>query len=176
MRLGYGMGISIWATFEMSQCVYTRVLLQHTCYRYLCPSVYYGIPRNTYRTYTKVHRRLQSISRDELTSQFYEKVMLWGDTLNFITHDFTKGPRILNMVMTFVLTQRSHYNTITEPHARFLYFLLEDLIIDFPSHMIVSMKTLLHMISSSFLQLPHAFSHTCTFLFLLPSFFYHACY
>ena len=85
------------------------------------------------------HRRLHSISRDELTSRFCEKVLLWGDTLNFITHDFTKGPRILNMVMTFVLTQRSHYNTITEPHARFLYFLLEDLTIDFPSHMIVSM-------------------------------------
>ena len=53
--------------------------------------------------------------------------MEWVDLLNFITHDFAKGPRILNMVVTFVLTIRFHYNTITESHAHFL------------SHMIVSM-------------------------------------
>ena len=65
--------------------------------------------------------------------------MLWHDTLNFITHDFAKGPRILNMVMTFVLTLWSHYNTIIEPHVHFIFSLLEGLSIDFPSHMIVSM-------------------------------------
>ena len=43
------------------------------------------------------------------------------------------------MVMIFVLTPRSYYNTITEPHACFLLSLLENLSIDFPSHMIVSM-------------------------------------
>ena len=43
------------------------------------------------------------------------------------------------MVMTFVLTPRSHYNTITKPRAYFLLSLLEDFSIDFPSHMIVSM-------------------------------------
>ena len=43
------------------------------------------------------------------------------------------------MVMTFVLTPQSHYNTIIEPCARFLFCLLEGLSIDFPSHMIVSM-------------------------------------
>ena len=42
------------------------------------------------------------------------------------------------MVMTFVLTSRSHYNTITKPHARFLLSLMEGLSIDFPSHMIES--------------------------------------
>ena len=42
------------------------------------------------------------------------------------------------MVMTFVLTPRSRYNTITEPCARFLLSLLEGLSIDFPSHMIES--------------------------------------
>ena len=42
------------------------------------------------------------------------------------------------MVMTFVLTPRSHYNTITKPHARFLLSLMEGLSIDFPSHMIES--------------------------------------
>ena len=64
---------------------------------------------------------------------------MWGDLLNFTIHDFAKGPRILNMVITFVLTPRSHYNTITEPGAHFLFSLLEDLTIDIPSHMIVSM-------------------------------------
>ena len=37
------------------------------------------------------------------------------------------------MVMTFVLTPRSHYNTITEPRAHFLLSLMEGLSIDFPS-------------------------------------------
>ena len=65
--------------------------------------------------------------------------MVWGDLLNFTTLDFAKGPRILTMMMTFVLTPRSHYNTITEPCTHFLFSLLKGLSIDFPSHMIVSM-------------------------------------
>jgi len=40
--------------------------------------------------------------------------------------------------MTFVLHPLSYYNSITEPHARFLLSLLEHLIIDFPSHFILS--------------------------------------
>ena len=44
----------------------------------------------------------------------------------------------MNMVMTFVLHPLSHYNSITEPHARFLLFLLKHLTIDFPSHFILS--------------------------------------
>ena len=42
------------------------------------------------------------------------------------------------MVMTFVLHPLSHYNSITEPRARFLLSLLEHLTIDFPSHFILS--------------------------------------
>ena len=41
--------------------------------------------------------------------------------------------------MTFVLHPLSHYNSITEPHARFLLSLLEHLTIDFPSHFILSL-------------------------------------
>ena len=41
------------------------------------------------------------------------------------------------MVMTFVLHLLSHYNSITEPRARFLLSLLEHLTIDFPSHFIL---------------------------------------
>ena len=42
------------------------------------------------------------------------------------------------MVMTFVLYPLSHYNSITEPRARFLLYLLKHLTIDFPSHFILS--------------------------------------
>ena len=44
----------------------------------------------------------------------------------------------MNMVMTFVLHPLSHYNSITEPRARFLLSFLEHLPIDFPSHFILS--------------------------------------
>ena len=42
------------------------------------------------------------------------------------------------MVMTFVLHPLSHYNSITEPRARFLLSLFEHLTIDFPSYFILS--------------------------------------
>ena len=83
------------------------------------------------------HCHLSSISR-ELASLFCEKAMLWGGTLNFSITEFAQDPRILNMLMTFVITPRSHYNTITKPYAHFLLSLMEGLSIDFPSHMIVS--------------------------------------
>ena len=40
--------------------------------------------------------------------------------------------------MTFVLYPLSHYNSITELHARFLLSLLKGLSIDFPCHFILS--------------------------------------
>ena len=64
------------------------------------------VDRSDYRS----HHRLSSISRDELASLFCEKAMLWGSTLNFSTTEFAKGPRILNMVMTF---DSLHSHTIT---------------------------------------------------------------
>ena len=112
------------------------------------------------------HPHLTSISRDELASLFCEKAMLWGGTLNFSTTEFIKGLQFLNMVMTFVLTPRSHYNIITEPRAHFLPSFMEGLSIDFPSHMIefimTAIVTRLHVISSSFLQLSRVSSPTCT--------------
>ena len=42
------------------------------------------------------------------------------------------------MVMTFDLTPLSHYNSITEPHARFLLSLIEGPSIEFPFHFITS--------------------------------------
>ena len=44
----------------------------------------------------------------------------------------------MNMVITFVLHLLSHYNSIIEPCAQFLFSLLEHLTIDFPSHFILS--------------------------------------
>ena len=40
--------------------------------------------------------------------------------------------------MTFVLHPLSHYNSITEPRAQFLLFLLKHLSIDFSFHFILS--------------------------------------
>ena len=51
---------------------------------------------------------------------------------------FAKGPRFLNMVVTFVLHPFSRYNSITKSHARFLLSLLEHLTIYFPTHFILS--------------------------------------
>ena len=91
------------------------------------------IPRADHSDYPS-HKHLSSISRDELASLFCEKAMLWGNSLNFSTTEFTKVPRILNMVMTFILTPQSHYNTITKSCACFLLLLMEDISIDFLSY------------------------------------------
>ena len=82
--------------------------------------------------------RLRTVSKDELISSFCERPSNWGDRQFTSCSAFAKGPRFLNMVMTFVLHPLSHYNFITEPHAQFLLSLLEHLTIDFPSHFILS--------------------------------------
>ena len=71
-------------------------------------------------------------------SAFCECPSVWGERLFTLCRPFTKGPRFINMVMTFVLHPHSHYNSITEPRARFLLSLFEHLTIDFPSHFILS--------------------------------------
>ena len=80
---------------------------------------------------------LRTMSKDELLSLFCETPSSWGDRQNTSCSGFVKGPRFLNMVLTFVLHPLSHYNSITEPHARLLLSLIEDLSIDFPSHFIL---------------------------------------
>ena len=81
---------------------------------------------------------LRIVSRDELMSAFCECHSTWGERLFTPCQPFAKGPRFMDMVMTFVLHPLSHYNSITEPYARFLLSLLEHLTIDFPSHFILS--------------------------------------
>ena len=78
------------------------------------------------------------MSKDELLSAFCECPSEWGERQFTCCSGFAKGPRFLNMVMTFVLYPLSHYNSITESRARFLLSLLEHHTIDFPSHFILS--------------------------------------
>ena len=83
--------------------------------------------------------RLRTVSKEELSYLFYETPSSWGDRQNTPYSGFAKGPRFLNIMMTFILHPLSHYNSITKPRARFLLSLLEDISIDFPSHFILSL-------------------------------------
>ena len=65
----------------------------------------------------------------------------------------------MNMVMTFVLHPLFHYNSITEPRARFLLSLLEHLTINFPSHFILSIIDV-HLDSASHDKLIFSFTIT----------------
>ena len=82
--------------------------------------------------------RFRNVSKDVLMSLFCETPSSWSDHQNTPCSGFAKGPKFLNMVMTFVLHPLSHYNLITKPHDLFLLSLLEGLTIDFPSHFILS--------------------------------------
>ena len=95
------------------------------------------VPRVSHPDYPN-YQRLRIVSKDELLSHFCETPFIWGKCQNTLCSSFAKGLRFRNMVMTFVLTPLSHYNSITEPHTRFLLTLLEDLSIDFPTHFIIS--------------------------------------
>ena len=96
------------------------------------------VPRIEFPDYPSCER-LRTMSRDELISAFCEYPSVWGERLFTPCRPFAKGPRFMNMVMTFVLHPLSHYNSITKPHARFLLSLFEHLTIDFPSHFILSL-------------------------------------
>ena len=74
-----------------------------------------------------------------MISVFCEPPSNWGDCQFTPCKAFAKGSRFINMVMTFVLHPLSHYNSITESRAQFLFYLLEHLTIDFPSHFILSL-------------------------------------
>ena len=83
--------------------------------------------------------RLKTVSKDEMIFAFYERPFDWGYRQFTPCKAFAKGPRFINMVMTFVLHPFSHYNSIIEPRAQFFLSLLEHLTIDFPSHFILSL-------------------------------------
>ena len=94
--------------------------------------------RVEYPDYPKCNR-LRTVSKDKMISAFCERPFNWGDRQFTPCKAFAKGPRFINMVMTFVLHPLFHYNSITESHARFFLSLLEHLTIDFPSHFILSL-------------------------------------
>ena len=95
------------------------------------------VPRIEFPNYPSC-KCLRTVSWDELMSSFCERPTAWGERLFTPCRPFAKGPRFMNMVMTFVLHPLSHYNSITEPRARFLLSFLEHLTINFPSHFILS--------------------------------------
>ena len=61
--------------------------------------------------------RLMIVSKDEMISTFCQHPFNWGDRQFTPCKAFAKGPKFINMVMTFVLYPLSHYNSITESHA-----------------------------------------------------------
>ena len=105
------------------------------------------VPRIEFPDYPS-YEHLRTMSRDKLMSSFFERPTTWGERLFTSCRPFAKGPRFMNMVMTFILHPLSHYNSITEPYARFLLSFLEHLTIDFPSHFILSIIDV-HLYSTS---------------------------
>ena len=95
------------------------------------------VPRIEFPNYPSCEH-LRTMSKDEFIAAFYERLSNWGDRQFTPCRPFGKGPRFMNMVMTFVLHPLSYYNSITEPRAWFLLSLLEHLTINFPSHFIIS--------------------------------------
>ena len=63
------------------------------------------------------YERLRSVSKDELMSAFCECPFNWGKRQFTPCSTFAKGPKFMNMVMTFVFHPLSHYNSITKPRA-----------------------------------------------------------
>ena len=113
-----------------------------------------------------------TVSRDELMSSFCECTTAWDKRLFTPCQPFAKGPRFMNMVMTFVLHPLSFYNSITEPRVRFLLSLLEHLTIDFLSHFILSIIDV-HLDSAFLDKLIFPFAITrilCHFSIPFPSF------
>ena len=116
------------------------------------------VPRIEFLNYPSCVR-LRTVSKDELMSAFYERLSVWGECLFTPCRHFAKGPRFIDMVMTFVLHPLSHYNSIIEPPAQFLLSLLEHLTIDFPSHFILSIIDV-HLDSASHNKLIFPFAIT----------------
>ena len=83
------------------------------------------------------YEHLRTVSKDKLSSYFYETLSSWGVRQNIPYLGFAKGLRFFNMVMTFVFHPLSHYNSITEPRAQFLLSLLKGFTIYFLSHFIL---------------------------------------
>ena len=78
------------------------------------------------------YKHLRTVSKDEMIFAFYERPTDWGDRQFTPCKAFAKGPRFINMVITFVLHPLSYYNYhkalcsifaffIRAPHYRFSF-------------------------------------------------------
>ena len=111
-----------------------------------------------------------TVSKQEMIFAFSECDAVWGDHQFTPCSTFTKGPRFMNMVMTFILHPLSHYDSITEPLLNFCFpFLSISLqiflhILFFLLQMCIRIRR--PVISSSSLQLSCRFY--AIFLFILP--------
>ena len=74
------------------------------------------VPRVKYPNYLDCEQ-LRTMSKNEMISASCERPADWGDRQFTPCKAFAKGPKFMNMVMTFVLHPLSHYNSITEPRA-----------------------------------------------------------
>ena len=74
------------------------------------------VPRVSHPNYPRCPH-LRIVSKDKLLSLFCKTLSSWGNRQNTSCSGLAKGLRFFNMVMTFVLHQLSHYNSITEPRA-----------------------------------------------------------
>ena len=74
------------------------------------------VPRVAHPDYPS-YDHLKTVSKDELISSFCKCPSSWGDHQFTPCLAFAKGPRFINMDMTFVLHPLSYYNSITEPCA-----------------------------------------------------------
>ena len=74
----------------------------------------------------------RTMSKDELMSLFYKTPLSWGDRQNTPCSGFAKGPRFLNMMMTFVLHSLSHYTLFLSLVLDFCYLYLRELLLTFP--------------------------------------------
>ena len=93
-------------TFRGTRIVVTSNLISEILY----------VPRVSHPNYPDC-QHLRTVSKDELLSHFIETPFVQGECQNTLCSSFAKGPRFLNMVMTFILTPLSHYNSIIEPCA-----------------------------------------------------------
>ena len=74
------------------------------------------VPRVEHPDYPSCER-LRIMSKDKMISDFCECPADWGGRQFTPCSTFAKGPRFMNMMMTFVLHPLSHYNSIIEPRA-----------------------------------------------------------
>jgi len=129
------------------------------------------VPRVEHPDYPSCER-LRTVSKDEMISTFCKCPSNWGNFQFTPCKAFVKGLRFMNMMMAFVLHPLSHYNSITNSHARFLLSSLEHLTIDFPSHFILSLIDVYRDTATcDKLIFPSAIKQIlCYFFVLFPSF------